>query len=255
MDFTKGYIMYTMTEEDQWKPGDSDEFTYGGWNLKLEREDYYSPFRFSVTGERIGTKETLERYYSSMEDAFLYILNEFNENADVKNRYETLEQAMEEWDDTPKKYCKTCGRKINESDGDIAFHVNPGTPAEYVECELCHDSAWENGRIINCENCGRWFSEEQLCDEEVCGDTFLACPNCGKDMVEGITREEFEADHSFGRYAVVVSFGDITRGYQITAKNTVEAMEKLLNRLKETKMTGFNTVEISEIFLDDDVIE
>lgn len=252
MEFTKGYIMHTLTEEDEWKPGDFDEFTYGGWNLKLEREDYCSIFRFSVTGKRIGAKETLKRCFSSMEGAFLHILNGFNENAEIKNRYKTLEQAMEEWDDTPEKYCKTCGRKINE--GELVFHVNPGMSDEYIECELCHEIAWENGRIINCESCGSWFSEELLCSEEICGDTFLACSNCGKDMVEGLTREDFEADHALGRYAVVVTFGGMTRGYCIKAKNTAVAMEKLLNHLKETGMTVFNAIEISEILLDD-VIE
>lgn len=152
------------------------------------------------------------------------------------------------------KICKNCGCKINEADGDMAFTVNPGLPNEYVECESCHDSSWEAGRIVNCEACGEWFSPDSLHDEEVAGESFCACPSCGKDMIEGMTKEEFVEEHFVPKYAAVVFFGGMTRGYQISAHDSTKAMEKLMGRLKKSGMNGVTAVYISEILLDEDVM-
>lgn len=62
------------------------------------------------------------------------------------------------------KICKTCGKFIlDDEDGELAFTVNPGIPdKEYVECESCHDDAIDRNKIIQCEACGEWFSNDVL---------------------------------------------------------------------------------------------
>lgn len=89
------------------------------------------------------------------------------------------------------KICAVCGRVINE-DEDTVYTINEGTDREYIECEQCHDQEWEVNAITNCEGCGRWFSTDILQSEEVApGHTFCPCPVCGKDVVDGLTKEEF----------------------------------------------------------------
>lgn len=254
MAFDKEYISRTLAEERLWKPGESSAFTFNGWELKLEREDdSYAPYLFHVTGKRLGTKDTKNRRYTSMEQAFLHIFNEFNENVAIKNRYASLSEAMEKWEENPmKKICKTCG-KIIKDDEDYTL-VNSGMPEEFVQCWPCHTSDMDNGKVLQCEACGEYFSTDVLHDEEVCGDSFCECPNCGKDIVEGLTKEEFEDEHFIPKYVVVVTFGNMTRGYQIAAHGTNEAMEKLLKHLGESGMNGVTAVHISEILLDEDII-
>lgn len=152
------------------------------------------------------------------------------------------------------KICKTCGRAIDEDSGELAYVVNPDLPTEYVECETCHDSSCNNGRVIMCEACGNYYSSDVLKDENVCGHSFTACPSCGRDVVDGLTRVEFEDEYFVPKYAAVVSFGSMTRGYQIAARGITEAMEKLIKHLGESGMNGFTAVYISEILLDGDII-
>lgn len=85
--------------------------------------------------------------------------------------------------------CKTCGEDIDDAEN--AYIVNPGLPQEYHQCWACHVSDSDNGRIIQCEACGDWFSADVLHDEVVAGQSFCACPSCGRDVVEGCSREEF----------------------------------------------------------------
>lgn len=97
---TKEYIERSLMKEDLWKVGEKDSFIYGDWHLTLRREeDFYCPFKYSLNGKRqtptsIGTYETWTRRYISMEAAFLHILNRFNENAGVKNQFNSLHDAL-----------------------------------------------------------------------------------------------------------------------------------------------------------------
>lgn len=144
--------------------------------------------------------------------------------------------------------CKTCGREI--PDGDSVFVVNAGLPAEYVQCELCHDDDCDNGRIITCEACGEYFSADVLKDEEVCGQSFTACPACGKDVVEGMTRTEFEDEYFCSKYSVVVrAFDGSCRGYIVSAKGRHGVMKRLLEKLD---FNGIAEVTIGEVLLKDD---
>lgn len=92
------------------------------------------------------------------------------------------------------KVCAVCGRVMNE-DEDTVYTINEGTDREYIECEQCHDQEWEVNAITNCEGCGRWFSADILQSEEVApGHTFCPCPASAKDVVDGLTKEEFMED-------------------------------------------------------------
>lgn len=149
--------------------------------------------------------------------------------------------------------CAKCGRIMNDSE-DLIYIVNEGTDKQYVECEICHDDEWERNNIILCDGCGRWFTTDMLHSEEVTpGHTFCPCPVCGKDIVEGETREEFleEIEDTYiPRYSVVVIYGNgTTRGFIVNADGRKQAMEKLFQKID----IGFVTsIHIAEILLEED---
>jgi hypothetical protein len=94
----KEYILKTLSEEKLWKVGESDTFIHemsSTWTVTLRKEEeVYKPFMYSVNAKKNGTNETFGRRYTSMEKAFLHILNNFNENVNIRNRYETLSDAL-----------------------------------------------------------------------------------------------------------------------------------------------------------------
>ena len=91
---TKKYIVNTLSEEKLWKEGESDSFVFGKWNLTLRKEEgIYHPFIYAVRG--VHENGTWSRRYTSMEKAFLHIVNGFNENANIKNNYETIGDFIE----------------------------------------------------------------------------------------------------------------------------------------------------------------
>lgn len=80
--------------------GETEKFLYKNDNgnewdliLKKEEEQYY-PFIFAVEGKKIGTNEIWSRRYKSIEQAILHILNDFNENANIKNKYQDLDDYI-----------------------------------------------------------------------------------------------------------------------------------------------------------------
>lgn len=64
-----------------------------GIDFKKE-EPIYKPFIFAINGKKSNSNETISRRFISAEMAFLYILNDFNENCNVKNKYQSLEDAF-----------------------------------------------------------------------------------------------------------------------------------------------------------------
>lgn len=95
---TKEYVLQTLREEHLWKVGESDTFEVElspKWEFTLRKEEEtYAPFKYSLTGRKIGTHETWGRRYTSMEEAFLHIDNHLNENANIKNRYNSIEDWL-----------------------------------------------------------------------------------------------------------------------------------------------------------------
>ena len=97
----KEFVLNIIKECDSWKEGQCVAFrhtTFYGieWELIFRREEsIYLPYKFSISGEKIGTHETISRRYRDAKSAFLHVMNDFNENGTVKDRFNILESALE----------------------------------------------------------------------------------------------------------------------------------------------------------------
>ncbi|MDK0983094.1 hypothetical protein P5F71_08565 [Clostridium perfringens] len=97
MELNKEYVKTTLEEERLWKVGEADSFSFNGWELTLRKEEkIYKPFTYSVVGTKdFNThKAFINRRYLSMEDAFLHVVNNFNENANIKNNYGSINEFI-----------------------------------------------------------------------------------------------------------------------------------------------------------------
>ena len=149
------------------------------------------------------------------------------------------------------KTCKICGQSFDDENC-VGVVVNEGTDNEYFVCEDCVPDECNNGHIISCENCGSYFTPDRLCDEHIGGFTFTECPACGKDVVECVSREEFEEEHFLSKYSVIVRMGNYSRGYVISAQNPADMMKKLMCR---AELCSAAEISYSEILMDEDVIK
>ena len=93
----KAFIIETINSSKTWNESERIVFRHNNWNLILRKEEsIYSPFIFSVSGNKEGTRETISRRYTNVENAFVHILNGFNENAQIKYKYSSLNDAIEQ---------------------------------------------------------------------------------------------------------------------------------------------------------------
>ena len=94
----KEYVMHTLREEHLWKGGESDTFEVmlsQKWEFTLRKEEEaYTPYKYALNGRKLGTHETWSRRYVSMDAAFLHIVNRLNENANIKDRYKSIEEWL-----------------------------------------------------------------------------------------------------------------------------------------------------------------
>lgn len=142
-----------------------------------------------------------------------------------------------------------CGCSFDEENFEGVV-VNEGIDNEYHVCCDCVPSECNNGHIISCEACGSYFSADKLRDEEIEGHSFTACPACGKDVVEGLSRAEFEDEYFRPRYSVVVrQFSGSVRGYIVSANSRHEVMKRLLEKLDFNYVAE---VSIGEILVKED---
>lgn len=92
---TKAMAQQWLREADGWEAGHNELFRYKDWSLGLRKEDEsYLPYRFAVTGHKSATSETISRRYTSVEAAVLHVMNGFNENADCRDEYASLDEAL-----------------------------------------------------------------------------------------------------------------------------------------------------------------
>ena len=134
-------------------------------------------------------------------------------------------------------------RPVNRSIEDEKFRI----------CDICADAARDSGKIVQCDACGEYFTSDLLHDEEICGYTFTACPNCGKDMVDGITREEFEKEHQPRRYVVVVrNIDGSQRGYVVAVDNSVGIGGVVKKLAGKVNLSPTASITIAEILMDED---
>ena len=98
----KEFVLNTIMESESWKEGQHIVFRYKNfhgieWKLIFRKEEKeYLQFKYSVSGRKINTHETISRRYVDAESAFLHIFNCFNENANIKDKYSSLENALDE---------------------------------------------------------------------------------------------------------------------------------------------------------------
>lgn len=92
MMLNNDFIINTLTEEKLWKVGESDSFSFGNWNLTLEKVSN-TGFKYYLYGNRSGINERKGWRYENMESAFLDVLNGFKR--DVQPDYENINDALE----------------------------------------------------------------------------------------------------------------------------------------------------------------
>ena len=86
------------------------------------------------------------------------------------------------------KFCARCHAAMEDG---FEHVINADTEKQYFLCETCFDNMWERHEIVDCQGCGRWFDLDYHEKTTVIGgDTFTPCIVCGKDMVDGETKEE-----------------------------------------------------------------
>ncbi len=134
--------------------------------------------------------------------------------------------------------------------------INRGIEGKELRiCTSCADEACNNGKIIQCGACGESFTADVLHDEAICGHSFTACPVCGKDVVEGLTREDFENEHRPSRYAVIVrNVNGGQRGYIVSvecSQGTGSVIKKLAEKVN---LDSALSVTVAEILLEEDVL-
>lgn len=84
------YVIETLKEEKLWKAKERDYFTFGEWDIALTKEvNGYSVFASHENGVK-----SFAKVYETMEEAFLHVVNHFNENPSVENRYSTVDEYI-----------------------------------------------------------------------------------------------------------------------------------------------------------------
>lgn len=145
------------------------------------------------------------------------------------------------------KKCKICGETFEVWD---CSPINRGTEKAFHVCQSCLESECNAGRIISCEACGEYFTADMLHDEKIEGQSFTACPHCGKDVVEGLAREQFAEEHAPDRYAVVIQGHNITRGYVVSVYSGENVIKKLAEKVS---LQGVASIAVAPILLKEDM--
>lgn len=88
-----------LDEEHLMKPGERDSFKmqlHFQWFVRIrkEREKLYTPFRYTVEAFCLDNIQTFTRRYVKLEEALLHCLNGFNENADIPDRYRSVDEYL-----------------------------------------------------------------------------------------------------------------------------------------------------------------
>lgn len=83
-----------LNEERLMKNGETESF-----NLKLAfnwfciiKKERVDPFKYTLNAFCLDHCQSFERQYVTLEDALLHCLNAFNENANIRNKYQTIQQ-------------------------------------------------------------------------------------------------------------------------------------------------------------------
>ena len=94
-EINREYIETVIKEEKLWKAGECDYFTFNNWDITLKKESKeYAPFLFTINGINNKTGSSWNRRYTSIEEALLHLFNGFNENANISDRYKSVEHFI-----------------------------------------------------------------------------------------------------------------------------------------------------------------
>lgn len=91
---TKNMALQFIREAGDWALEEAHEFSFGCWNLNLYKTSNYAPYIYELWGHSATTEAMISRHYKSVEAALLHMCNDFNENAAVRNKYQTIEEAL-----------------------------------------------------------------------------------------------------------------------------------------------------------------
>ena len=97
----KQFVLNTIKDFESWEVGQCVTFRYKSSNkveyeLTIKKEEpKYFPFIVTVTGTRTGKPESFGWRYTFVERSFLNIFNCFNDNANEKDDYDSLEEALD----------------------------------------------------------------------------------------------------------------------------------------------------------------
>ena len=91
---TKNMALQLIREARDWALEEAHESSFGCWNLNLYKTSNYAPYIYELWGHSATTEAMISRHYKSVEAALLHMCNDFNENAAVRNKYQTIEEAL-----------------------------------------------------------------------------------------------------------------------------------------------------------------
>ena len=98
--FNKAIAEFWVTNEQILKCGDEIVFAFNlhgnPWQFVLKREETpLGKYKYALCGNG-GEYGTWARRYPTMADAFLHVVNNLNENVNIKNRYASLDQWIKQ---------------------------------------------------------------------------------------------------------------------------------------------------------------
>lgn len=102
IEFNKEFAKVIIEKEMNMKTGDQETFLYKDgygniWDITITREEEkYKPFKFALKGKKMNTIGTWDRRYTDIKSAILHILNDFNENANITDKYSNIEEYLNE---------------------------------------------------------------------------------------------------------------------------------------------------------------
>ena len=93
---TPELVRRLLDEEHLMKAGESDSFTiqlYFLWHVRIRKEPAnLAPFKYALNACCLDNIQSFSRRYTTLEKALLHCLNGFNENAAVRDRYQSLQE-------------------------------------------------------------------------------------------------------------------------------------------------------------------
>lgn len=96
---TPEFVQRLLDEEHLMKAGESYSFTiqlFFLWYVRIRREpENLAPFKYALEACCLDNIQTFSRRYTTLEKALLHCLNGFNENANIQNRYQSLQDYLQ----------------------------------------------------------------------------------------------------------------------------------------------------------------